>query len=100
MCGRYSLTSNEKVLARQFASLKPDLEFPEVEPRYNIAPSQRVIAVHVAEGAVQVGEFRWGIELPWARPARGKSQINTRAETVLKPGYLHRMLDRQRILIP
>ena len=72
MCGRYSLTSNENALSRQFATLKPDLKFPNVEPRYNIAPSQCVIAVHVAKGEVQVGEFRWGIELPGrGRPATG-----------------------------
>jgi putative SOS response-associated peptidase YedK len=100
MCGRFALTREERELAREFVELNPRIQIARVEPRYNIAPTQPVLALHVAGQQVQAHEFRWGIELPWARTARQKSQINIRGETALKPGLLRRMLDRQRVLIP
>jgi putative SOS response-associated peptidase YedK len=41
MCGRFTLTSPRKVLNEFF----PLLDIPEVQPRYNIAPTQPVLAV-------------------------------------------------------
>ena len=49
-------------------------------------------------GPGSIGEFRLGIEPPWVRTARDKSQIDTRAETALKPGYL--LINRSGALVP
>jgi putative SOS response-associated peptidase YedK len=52
-------------------------------PRYNIAPSQEVLAV-VSDGEKITGKMlKWGLVPYWANdPKIGFKMINTRAETV------------------
>ena len=48
MCGRYYLRTKLTVLAKQF-KFDLDDEFAGVKPRYNIAPTQQVLAVRQPE---------------------------------------------------
>jgi putative SOS response-associated peptidase YedK len=41
MCGRYTQRTDPKRLAKEFKVA----EVPEVEPRYNIAPTQAILGV-------------------------------------------------------
>ena len=63
---------------------------PEDEPRYNIAPTDPVLAV----GPTRAEVVRWGIE-----GAKG-GLFNLRAETALSKPYYQRLLLTQRILVP
>jgi putative SOS response-associated peptidase YedK len=80
------LSSPGEVLAELFELV----EMPEITPRYNIAPTQSVVAVHASEGAGRHGEMmHWGLIPSWADdPAIGARMINARAETVAtKPSF-------------
>lgn len=88
MCGRFTLKTKPEQLAEQF-----DLpEVPWFEPRYNIAPTQPVVAVR-APGGTGAGReaalLRWGLIPSWAEdPAIGNRLINARAESIAtKPAF-------------
>jgi putative SOS response-associated peptidase YedK len=97
MCGRFTLRSTPDELAAQF-------EIDACEPyaaRYNIAPTQAVLAVMQADDR-RVGHFlRWGLIPSWAKDPRiGSRMINARAETVaVKPSF-RAAFRRRRCLIP
>src|SRR5512147_3108941 len=79
MCGRFALHAHPQVVALQFG-LAPA---PEVEARYNIAPSARVLVVRAASGPAQAALLRWGLVPRWAKdPAIGARLNNARAESV------------------
>jgi putative SOS response-associated peptidase YedK len=63
---------------------------PEDDPRYNIAPTDPVLAV----GPDRADVVRWGID-----GAKG-GLFNLRAETALGKPYYHRLLLTQRVLVP
>lgn len=99
MCGRFTLTTPTKELATLF-----DLDSaPNLEPRYNIAPTQPVAVVRLdREGARR--EFtlmRWGLIPAWAKdPAIGNTLINARAETAADKPSFRAAFKRRRCLIP
>jgi len=87
MCGRYGLTRSPWRLAdRLRASRRLDKPF---RPRYNIAPTQPVLAV-TNEPERPVVELRWGLVPYWAEsPGSMKlSTFNARVETIAAaPAY-------------
>lgn len=97
MCGRYTLKADCEVLAEHF-----DLsEMPSLEPRYNIAPSQPVPVVRLAEGdGRELPLLRWGLIPHWsAEPKVSFSNINARAESVAKSPAYGPALRRRRCLM-
>lgn len=86
MCGRFAFYSPSEAAAALFgvsASI-------EVEPRYNIAPTQFIAAIREDEKHErELVMLRWGLVPFWAKdPAIGSRMINARAETVAeKPAY-------------
>jgi hypothetical protein len=78
------------VLAKQF-EFDLDAAFANVGPRYNIAPSQDVLAVRVIEPGAsrELSSLHWGLVPSWAKGAKiGYSTINARADTVAtKPAF-------------
>jgi putative SOS response-associated peptidase YedK len=87
MCGRFTLTDPDPELAVQF-NLP---QMPELQPRYNIAPTQPVAAVRLdAKGAArEMVLFYWGLIPFWAKdPSVGARLINARSETAAeKPAF-------------
>ena len=86
MCGRFAFYSPTEAAAALFG-VEGSVD---VEPRYNIAPTQYVAAVR--DGADEQRELvmlRWGLVPFWAKdPSIGNRMINARAETVAeKPSY-------------
>ncbi len=116
MCGRYSLTTPVEGLRSLF-------EFPEqpnLEPRYNIAPTQEVAAVraappagatHGAAGQIGAGRdeawagrhlvlLRWGLIPSWAKdPSIGARMINARAETLAEKPAFRSAFRKRRCLV-
>lgn len=86
MCGRFAFYSPSEATAALFgvsASM-------QVQPRYNIAPTQYIAAIR--EDSNQERELvmlRWGLVPFWAKdPSIGNRMINARAETIAeKPSY-------------
>src|SRR5262249_34412785 len=97
MCGRYLITSNPEALRRLFRYL----EQPNFPPRYNIAPTQPIPIVRIAEGERHFALLRWGLIPSWVKDPRAFSLlINARGESVNdKPAYRMAM-KRRRCLIP
>ncbi|RME06994.1 MAG: SOS response-associated peptidase, partial [Anaerolineae bacterium] len=86
MCGRFTLTLTPEALQRAF----PWLTFPpgiqQMQPRYNIAPSQPV-AVVPNDGQNRLDFFIWGLVPFWSKDPK-RAFINARAETVAeKPAF-------------
>ena len=78
------------------------VEMPEITPRYNIAPTQPVVAVHASEGAGRNCEMmHWGLIPSWADdPAIGTRMINARAETVAtKPSFRSAFRQRRCLVV-
>ena len=98
MCGRFTLFTDRDLLAERFHLINID-ELP-YEPRYNIAPSQPVLAV-IGDGEHnKVGFLRWGLIPSFVKDkAIGYKMINARAETVDEKPTFKRLLSRKRCLI-
>lgn len=79
-----------------------------LQPRYNIAPSQDIVAIiRAASGggdaavARAATAFRWGLVPSWAKdPAMGARMINARGETVAEKPSFKAAFRRRRCLIP
>jgi putative SOS response-associated peptidase YedK len=102
MCGRYTLKTPAAELARIFsATLFPGLDsLPDI-PRYNIAPTQPVLAVRSLEGRRMLSRLRWGLIPSWAKdPGIASSLINARGETVAEKPSFRTAFQRRRCLIP
>ena len=98
MCGRYTLTVDAALLAELF-----ELEPPaELEPRYNVAPTQTVPIVRSApDGGRQWARVRWGLIPGWAKDESiGSRLINARAETVADKPSFRSAFKHRRCLIP
>jgi putative SOS response-associated peptidase YedK len=94
MCGRYSLKTPAEELARKFGARKA----PQASPRYNIAPSQQVLAVTNADGERELTTLVWGLIPSWSREPQGF--INARAETVLEKPSFRDSFRKRPCLIP
>ncbi len=77
-------------------------QLPNLPPRYNIAPSQPVAAVRLAEpGGPELVMLRWGLVPYWAEdPKGGYKMINARSETVDRLPAFREAYRRRRCLIP
>jgi len=98
MCGRYSLSSPPEILKEDFGLSA----CPELNPRYNIAPSQDAPVIRQSEsGERTLSMLHWGLIPSWAKdPSIGNRMINARAETVAeKPSY-RTAYKRRRCIIP
>jgi putative SOS response-associated peptidase YedK len=85
MCGRFALTVDPSDLQEAF----PEFSFPaQAAPRFNIAPSQPILAVP-NDGTNKADFFVWGLIPSWAKdPTIGSHLINARAETLAeKPAF-------------
>lgn len=85
MCGRFTLAIDESELAAEFEGIQIPAAYVA---RYNIAPSQPVLAITNAEPTV-ASFLVWGLIPPWAKdPSIGSRLINARGETLAaKPAF-------------
>jgi putative SOS response-associated peptidase YedK len=101
MCGRFTLTDpNPRRLTQRF-DLDGTFEIDE-RPRFNIAPTDPVIAIRRTEEAKnQAGRLRWGL-VPgfWAEKKGQRPLINARAESVATQPAFKESFERRRCLIP
>ena len=96
MCGRFSLVSEIGELQGRFEFDGDDLPHA---PRYNIAPSQTLLAV-LNGGERRAAHLRWGLIPSWAKSASvGNRLINARAETVAERPSFRTALTRRRCLV-
>jgi putative SOS response-associated peptidase YedK len=98
MCARFTLTAN----AKEVAGLFDLVTAPDLPPRYNIAPSQQIAAVRLAEsGEREFTFFKWGLVPSWAADEKiGWKLLNARGETVSKKPSFRNAFRERRCLIP
>ncbi len=93
MCGRFTLTLNGEQLQAAF----PQFHIPAVvQPRYNIAPGQPILAVP-NDGRQTATFFLWGLIPAWSKKPRGF--INARGETLAEKPSFRAAYRRRRCLI-
>lgn len=98
MCGRYTLAApNPAEVRGRF----PIGESIEVRQRFNVAPSDEVLAVTTDRDGNPRGDLlRWGLVPSWAKqPDIGLKMINARVETVAERPAYKRAFERYRCLI-
>ena len=99
MCGRFTLFGPDVVLSKNFGV---PVSFG-ITPRFNIAPSQPVLAVRTSTGKEgrEAVFLRWGLIPHWAKdPSIGNRLINARAETVAEKPAFRRAFRERRCLVP
>lgn len=98
MCGRFTLAVADPELAAWYRLAGP----VGLPPRYNIAPTQPVVAVCLdPAGGRVLRTFRWGLVPSWSREGlAGAPLINARAETApVRPAF-RQAFARGRCLVP
>ena len=102
MCGRASLTKNQKELEDRFDArfYSEDIERYKPIPNYNIAPTQ-YLPVITNTDLSHFKVFRWGLIPYWAKDAKiAYKLINARAETLLTKNAFKGSLESRRCIIP
>ncbi len=86
MCGRYTNTAGPEELDDRFRVPIPG---PGGTRRFNIAPTEEVLAIVAPKGEPEARLLRWGLVPPWARDLKDAAKrINARMETVATtPAY-------------
>jgi len=100
MCGRYTLANPNPRRLRLRFGITEEAEIDE-EPRFNIAPTDPVLAVRELADEREIGTLRWGL-VPgkWATEKKGRPLINARAESIeTQPAFAESFRER-RCLIP
>lgn len=83
-----------------FARFGVKEDTPEVEPRFNIAPTQTVPVI-VRDDTRKAVTMRWGLVPFWAKdPKIGNRLINARAETVSTKPAFRASLKKRRCIVP
>ena len=99
MCGRFTLRASAREIA-EFFDLVRDLVEWDV-PRFNIAPTQSVLAVRDGQSGREAARLRWGLIPSWSQDMKlAASMINARAETVAEKPAFRAAFKRRRCLIP
>ena len=98
MCGRYTLTITPEML-RTLINFSVT---PNLEPRFNIAPTQMAPVVRAdGEGGRKIDMLRWGLIPSWSKDMAGASRlINARGETVAQKPSFRNAYQERRCLIP
>lgn len=98
MCGRFLLLSDAEALKERFQI--GNIEELDIPKRYNIAPTQDILAVVRDGKANKAGYLRWGLVPSWAKePSIGSKMINARAETLDEKPSFRRLLQQRRCVI-
>ena len=100
MCGRFAV----KILSTDLARLFRTSGTPPVsKPRYNVTPSQDVLAVRFnpQDGLRHLDPLHWGLVPIWAKDASiGNKLTNARAESVTEKPSFRDAFAKRRCIIP
>ncbi len=98
MCGRFALNVSAEDLSQLFHVEGP----PSLPRRYNVAPTQEVVALRRLPEAAgpEYALLRWGLVPSWAKdPSIGARMINARSETVAEKPSFRTAMKRRRCLV-
>jgi putative SOS response-associated peptidase YedK len=96
MCGRFAFYSPHEAVIRLFGVAAA----PEIEPRWNIAPTQFIATVRETGGPREVVMLYWGLVPSWAKEKSiGARMINARSETLGEKPSFRNAFRRRRCLV-
>lgn len=97
MCGRIALSTT----AKDLASLFDGLNVGDLQARYNICPTQPVLALKGQNGSFRASTLRWGFVPSWAKDLKiGARMINARSETIAdKPSFRSAFKNRRCVIL-
>jgi putative SOS response-associated peptidase YedK len=97
MCGRFVLIANPEIVQQSFNLSAPPAE---MQPRYNIAPTQPVMVI-TNENPTEVTYHKWGLIPSWAKDmSMASKMINARSESAADKPSFRSAFRRRRCLIP
>lgn len=97
MCGRYVISSPPAAIRALFRYG----EQPNFPPRYNVAPTQPIPIVRLADGKPSFALVRWGFIPSWVKDPKAFSLlVNARGESVLDKPAFRNAMRRRRCLVP
>lgn len=102
MCGRFTITSRREALAELLGV--DAVDFAELVPRFNAAPSQRIPVVRTrTDGVREVAGLAWGLIPAWVKAGSTQASVglvNARAETAAEKPAFRDAVRLRRCLIP
>lgn len=93
MCGRFTLRTRDRIKLKGLSTS----EHP-FEARYNIAPSQSILAIADFGQGTELTSLTWGLIPSWS--SDGKGFINARSETLETKPSFNESFQHRRCLIP
>ncbi len=98
MCGRFARYSLSRELERYFNAHPAAFE---IQPNYNVAPTQQIPVIIQQEGVRHIKKRHWGLVPFWAKDISiGSRMINARVETLSSKPAFKAALRHRRCLIP
>lgn len=96
MCGRFTLTLSAAEIEARYGVSVP----VGYKPRYNVAPTQEILALLADGQSRRLDVFRWGLIPHWAKDAKiGNKLINARAETLFEKPSFRDAVKKRRCLV-
>jgi putative SOS response-associated peptidase YedK len=92
VCGRYTNTAGVEELNDRF---NVPITSEAGTRRYNVAPTEEVLAIVAPKGEPEARLLRWGLVPTWAKDVKGAARmINARIETVTTTPAYRRLVPR------
>ncbi len=105
MCGRFAVQTSKDQLIEAFMAAMPDLEIediPDFFPRYNVAPSQRILTIGRSEGRPhpKFAFLQWGLVPHFVKDTKGSpAPINVRSESAAEKPMFRQAFAKRRCLV-
>jgi len=102
MCGRTYKTYTDEELIYRYLNIRP-IDFPELRPNYNMAPTQDTLVLKVVDGKRKFESMRWGLVPFWAKNVKSAdmySMINAKAEEITEKRSYKGAFEKRRCIIP
>jgi len=97
MCGRYAAILPPEAMVELFQTLNT-IDFP---PRYNIAPTQPIVAIWQDEAGRRAHLVRWGLVPGWVKdPREFPLLVNARSESMAEKPAFRTALRHHRCIVP
>ncbi|MXS84326.1 SOS response-associated peptidase [Nitrosomonas oligotropha] len=97
MCGRFALDYPESILKNWYTVDS----FPDLFPRYNIAPLSDILVIRETESKREATMMRWGLVPKWIKDLKEAHVINNaRAETISTKPMFKSVYRKRRCIIP
>ncbi|MBT8240121.1 MAG: SOS response-associated peptidase [Acidimicrobiia bacterium] len=102
MCGRFVATAPPNELADYFqAVLSESVIQADLEPSYNVAPTNMIHTVRDHDGHRELEAMKWGLVPSWAKDSKiGSRMINARADTAATKPAFRSAIKKRRCLVP